>query len=73
MPSLSDKRARLRRELQEAFSSWMLASESDGRCAVPGAPVDVSGSSESATAEWFEYLAAKRRLTSAYAEQRAAL
>jgi hypothetical protein len=72
MEPLSDKRARLRRELQEAFSAWMRASESDGRSAVPGAPVDVSGCPETAKAEWFKYLAAKQRLTSAYAEQRAA-
>jgi hypothetical protein len=69
---LSNKRARLRHELQEAFSAWMLASEGDGQSVAPGAPVDVSGCSESAKTEWFEYLAAKARLTSAYAEQRSA-
>lgn len=69
MEPLNAKRARLRRELQEAFSAWMLASERGGHSA---APVDVSGCSDTAKAQWLEYLAAKQRLTSAYAEQRAA-
>lgn len=72
MEPLSDKRARLRHELQQAFSAWMLASECDGRSAAPGAPVDVSGCSDAAKSTWFAYLTAKQRLTSAYAEQRAA-
>jgi hypothetical protein len=65
MEALSDKRSRLRHELQQAFSAWMTASED---CA-SGIPVDVSGCPDSAKPKWFEYLAAKRRLTSAYAEQ----
>ena len=72
MESLSDKRARLRRELQHAFGAWMLASE-DGTPSVPAdAPVDVSGCADAAKAKWFAYLDAKQRLTSAYAEQRLA-
>lgn len=72
MEVLNAKRARLRRELQEAFSAWLQASECGGHTAAPGTPVDVSGCSDAAKSTWFAYLAAKQRLTSAYAEQRAA-
>jgi hypothetical protein len=67
MEALNKKRVRLRRELQEAYGDWLRSSES---CAsYSAAPVDVSGCSDSAKANWFEYLAAKERLILAYAEQ----
>ena len=68
MEALSDKRTRLRHELQHAFSEWMTASEGSAS----GEPIDVSGCPDAAKPKWLEYLAAKRRLTSAYAEQRLA-
>lgn len=72
MEPLSDKRARLCRELRQAFGAWMLVSEGGGDSEATGAPVDVSGCANAAESKWFAYLDAKQRLTSAYAEQRAA-
>ena len=69
METVDNRRARLRHELQQAYDSWVRTSE---WCAASGsiaAPCDVSGCFEPAQAEWFEYLAAKQRLVSAYAER----
>jgi hypothetical protein len=69
MEALDKKRARLRSELQQAYSAWMVTSE--GR-ASPGAaqiPIDISGCPDPAKARWFDYLAAKQRLVLAYAER----
>jgi hypothetical protein len=68
MEALNNKRARLRRELQEAYSAWMATSEF---CATSEThvPVDISGCPDTTKVKWFEYLAAKERLVLAYAEQ----
>ena len=68
MKSLSNKRTRLRHELREAYEAWMVASEWQARHRTAGTPNDISGSPDTARAEWFEYLAAKERLILAYAE-----
>lgn len=67
MEALNEKRARLRRELERAYTAWMQRSES--RAAAPRSPVDVSGCRDGAKAEWFEYRASEDRLVAAYAEQ----
>lgn len=54
METLDNKRARLRRELRRAYGDWMETGEGHG------APP---------TTKWSDYLAAKRRLIAAYAEQ----
>lgn len=69
---LDDRRARLRDELQRAFSAWLLASGRGETFAEDHAGVDTSGCGDESKAEWFDYLSAKRRLTLAYAEQRVA-
>jgi len=69
MEALKLKRARLRQELQQAYAAW---TQMSGAWASPTAthtPVDVSGCPDSAKTKWFEYLAAKKRLVLAYAEQ----
>lgn len=69
MESLTQKRARLRDELQDAYSAWLVstrgASEFDG---IDVARVDVSGCPDANKAEWFAYQSAKARLVVAYAE-----
>jgi hypothetical protein len=69
MEALDIKRARLRHELQDAYDIWMRISEVCAGCGSVAAPRDVSGCGEAAQPEWFEYLAAKRRLVLAYAER----
>ena len=64
METLDNKRARLRRELREAYSDWMQAGE--GRCSQ-------QTKTQQTGAKWFDYLAAKQRLVAAYAEQAPAL
>jgi hypothetical protein len=66
MKALDQKRARLRAELEEAYSSWLAISGSYGTL---DEPVDISGCRQSAKSKWFEYLAAKQRLVLAYAER----
>jgi hypothetical protein len=68
MESLNNKRARLRTELQQAYDTWMDASEWQACHSTPDASVDVSGSSDAARVQWFAYLTAKERLVLAYAE-----
>ncbi len=68
MEALNMKRARLRAELQEAYDAWMHAREWLAGESPSPEPVDISGSPDAAKAQWFEYLAAKRRLVVAYAE-----
>lgn len=65
MRASHEKLAHLSRELQDTYDTWMAASAwqaSKGR-------LDSSGTSEGARAQWFDYLAAKERLISAYAAQ----
>jgi hypothetical protein len=68
---LDDRRARLRDELQRAFGVWLLASGRGESFAEAQVCVDTANSDcQSNAEEWSDYLSAKRRLTSAYAEQR---
>jgi hypothetical protein len=67
MEALIEKCARLRRELEQAYTAWMRMSEF--RATAPDTPVDISGCPDAAKMEWFEYLAARDRLVAAYAEQ----
>jgi hypothetical protein len=68
MEALNKKRARLRHELQEAYSAWMLTSEFCASSQGLLAPVDISGCPDATKLKWFEYLAAKKRLVLAYSE-----
>jgi hypothetical protein len=72
METLDHKRARLRDELQDAYSDWMRASEVPNDRAGAPSPVDTSGCAPESQARWFDYLAAKDRLVAAYAEQASA-
>ena len=69
MESLNEKRARLRRELQQAYNAWLPTSELTAASLAPDRPVDGSGSADVSRAKWLAYLAAKQRLVLAYAEQ----
>lgn len=69
MEALNNKRARLRRELQQAYDVWMDAGVRQSDQPADGICIDISGSREAAKPQWFEYLAAKHRLILAYAEQ----
>lgn len=69
MKELSKKRARLRRELQEAHATWISATECPEGVAVISPLVGFSGRPDASKAEWVEYQAAKGRLTLAYAER----
>jgi hypothetical protein len=69
MEVLDTKRARLRRELQDAYDAWLTITEFRASSAPAGPCVELSGSPKETQAEWFAYLAAKRRLVVAYAEQ----
>ena len=69
MEALNNKRARLQRELQEAYSAWVVTSEFCASSRETHTPVDISGCSDTTKVKWFEYLAAKERLVLAYAEQ----
>ena len=60
--------ARLRGELQHAYSAWLSASERGDDTA--RFPIDTSGCAQHNKVRWFDYLAAKERLVAAYAEQR---
>ena len=66
---LTEKRARLRRELQQAYSAWMTTDECRTRLPTAGASADISGYSDAGRAKWLDYLAAKERMVLAYAEQ----
>jgi len=68
METLDTKRMRLRLELQEAYDAWLTITEFWANSAPAGPCVELSGSPKETQAEWFEYLAAKRRLVVAYAE-----
>jgi hypothetical protein len=69
MESLNERRARLRDELQQAYDAWLDVSESQAREVESSTLVDTSGSPDAAKVQWFAYLAAKRRLILAYADQ----
>jgi hypothetical protein len=68
METLIAKQMRLRRELEEAYGAWMIASEFCARSMAGSALVDTSGCPEATRVKWFDYLAAKERLVLAYAE-----
>lgn len=70
MEALNRKRERLRDELQQAYDAWLRTTGDDAESS--RLPIDVSGCAEESRAEWFEYLAARDRLITAYAEQAAA-
>jgi hypothetical protein len=72
METIDTKRARLRLELQQAYGAWLRIAETLANAASPSTVIDRSGSPRESRAEWFEYLAAKKRLGLAYAEQSAA-
>lgn len=69
MEALTQKRARLRQELQQAYGAWMRTAELAGGPPAQHDAVDISGCGESAKAKWCAYLAARERLILAYAEQ----
>ena len=69
MDNLQSKRARLRLELLAAYGAWLEVAEARARSTLRHIVVEVSGSPEETQAEWLEYLAAKKRLVLAYAEQ----
>jgi hypothetical protein len=69
LETLDNKLARLRGELQQAYSAWLLE---NGRTeSGPGAHAAVCAS-DSHT-RWAVYLAAKQRLVAAYAEEAPAI
>lgn len=72
MNNLNSKRARLRRELQAAHGAWLAVAEARAGSTLRHIAVELSGSPRETRAEWLEYLAAKKRLVLAYAEQPAA-
>ena len=69
MEALTRKRARLRHELQWAYSAWLESTEIGEEARPIPAPVDISGCCDAVRAKWFTYRAAKNRLILAYAEQ----
>ena len=70
LETLDNKRARLRHELRQAHSAWLLESDSFAQPAPANASDGAtdSHSSDSRT-RWANYLAAKQRLVAAYAEE----
>ena len=72
MDILQRKRARLRLELLAAYGAWLEVAEARARSTLRHIVVELSGSPKEAQTEWLEYLAAKKRLVLAYAEQSAA-
>lgn len=72
MDNLHRKRARLRFELQVAYGAWLAVAEARARSTLRHIVVELSGSPKEIQTEWLEYLAAKKRLVLAYAEQSAA-
>lgn len=72
MDSLQRKRAGLRLELVAAYGAWLEVAEARARSTLRHIVVELSGSPEETQTEWLEYLAAKKRLVLAYAEQSAA-
>ncbi|HKV16834.1 MAG TPA: hypothetical protein VJQ81_17440 [Reyranella sp.] len=69
MESLTQRRSRLRGELQDAYRDWLGASRGAGEFdSVETPQVDISGCPDSSKVEWFAYQAAKLRLVQAYAD-----
>lgn len=69
MESLTQRRSRLRGELQDAYSDWLGATRGAGEFDSVDAPhVDISGCPDSSKVKWFAYQAAKLRLVQAYAD-----
>lgn len=69
MEALIEKRARLRVELQQAYGAWMKTAELDEGPRAPRDSVVIPGCPDAREIRRLEYLAAKERLTRAYAEQ----
>jgi hypothetical protein len=55
-----------------AHGAWLELAEARARATLPHIVVELSGSPKETQTEWLEYLAAKKRLVLAYAEQSAA-
>lgn len=69
MESLTQRRSRLRGELQDAYSDWLGATRGAGEFdGIETPQVDISGCPDSSKVKWFAYQAAKVRLVEAYAE-----
>ncbi|WP_020695793.1 hypothetical protein [Reyranella massiliensis] len=71
MDNLQRKRGRLRLELVAAYGAWLKVAEDRARSTLRHIVVELSGSPQETRTEWLEYLAAKKRLVLAYAEQSA--
>ncbi len=69
MKELSDKRARLRRELQEAHATWIVAGRHPANSAGVSPLADILVRTDASKGEWAAYQAARKRLTLAYAER----
>jgi len=69
MEALTEKRARLRVELQQAYGAWMKTAEFEEGPRTSSDSVDISGCPDAREIRRLEYLAAKARLTLANAEQ----
>lgn len=72
MDKLQSKRARLRLELLAVYGAWLEVAEARARSTLRHIAVELSGNPKETQTEWLEYLAAKKRLVLAYAEQSAA-
>jgi len=68
MEALTEKRARLRTELQQAYGAWMKTAELEEGPRTPRDSADISGCPDARENRRLEYLAAKERLAVAYAE-----
>lgn len=68
MESLTQRRSRLRDELQEAYSDWLDSTRGGEFDSIEVPQIDVFGCPDANKAQWFAYQAAKARLVEAYAE-----
>lgn len=68
MESLTQKRSRLRGELQQAYGDLPGSTRGGAFDGIEVPEVDVSGYPDADKAQWFAYQAAKARLVEAYAE-----
>ncbi len=72
MDNLQSKQSRLWLELQAAYGACLEVAEARLRWTLRHIVVELSSSPKATQTEWLEYLAAKKRLVLAYAEQSAA-
>jgi hypothetical protein len=69
MEPLTQRRSRLRGELQVAYSDWLGATRGGSEFdEIEAHRIDISGCPDSNKAKWFAYQAAKLRLVQAYAD-----